>query len=333
MFMSCQKNTIYSNDENANDKKYYGQNLAGNHEFWKNFKGIGFSISSLGIFSSRGRLQEGLNHVINNNYNMIRTWGTGEYEKFILNEIKSNNLDIKVQLGVWIDEHKGFRAKIDSALVIADIYPNAILGLSLGNEMFADFANSSITVGEVIEHVEYLRFKSNVPVTYNFAEQSFYQDNFLSQNVKQLLDSLDYINIHLYGNHHTMRNSGNWTPLKQLETLKNSEKSFFNILKKINVVDKPVILGETGWQSNGYNPEITNVYRMEEFYIMINNYIYNDDNNFGSMFYFNLTDESWKSNPNNFDQNDDNWGIYFEGNNERIGDKKFFYTKINDIIK
>ena len=142
MFMSCQKNTIYSNDENANDKKYYGQNLAGNHEFWKNFKGIGFSISSLGIFSSRGRLQEGLNHVINNNYNMIRTWGTGEYEKFILNEIKSNNLDIKVQLGVWIDEHKGFRAKIDSALVIADIYPNAILGLSLGNEMFADFANS-----------------------------------------------------------------------------------------------------------------------------------------------------------------------------------------------
>lgn len=331
--MSCQKNTINSNDENANDKKYYGQYLAGNHEFWKNFKGIGFSISSLGIFSSRGRLQEGLNHVINNNYNMIRTWGAGEYEKFILNEIKSNNLDIKVQLGVWIDEHKGFRAKIDSALVIADIYPNAILGLSLGNEMFADFANSSITVGEVIEHIEYLRFKSNVPVTYNFAEQSFYQDNFLSQNVKQLLDSLDYINIHLYGNHHIMRNSGNWTPLKQLETLKNSEKSFFNILKKINVVDKPVILGETGWQSNGYNPDITNVYRMEEFYIIINNYIYNDDNNFGSMFYFNLTDESWKSNPNNFGQNDDNWGIYFEGNNERIGDKKFFYTKINDIIK
>ena len=199
--------------------------------------------------------------------------------------------------------------------------------------MFADFANSSITVGEVIEHIEYLRFKSKVPVSYNFAEQSFYQDNFLSQNVKQLLDSLDYINIHLYGNHHIMRNSGNWTPLEQLETLKNSEKSFFNVLKKINVVDKPVILGETGWQSNGYNPEITNVYRMEEFYIMINNYIYNDDNNFGSMFYFNLTDESWKSNPNNLGQNDDNWGIYFEGNNDRIGDKKFFYTNINDIIK
>jgi len=265
------------------------------------------------------RLDNALTKVVENGFNMIRTWRTDSYEELVLQHISERGLDIKVQLGVDIDNDGHARQKIDEAAAVASNYPELILGFSVGNERII---LGGLSADTILEHVRYAKSKYGIPVTYNFVHSAVAYPGGRAQNSGRLCEELDFVNVHLYGGAHSKRYDSAWTPYQQLEEVKREEAS---IVAKIG--SKPFVIGETGWQDSGY--AASSLENLREFYIAITRHIYAGDSLADSMFYFNLNDESWKG-------GDDRWGLYEQGDAAGIGDTdhkaKFSPTSVASIL-
>ncbi|MGB0961639.1 MAG: hypothetical protein ACPGVY_02950, partial [Mycobacterium sp.] len=228
--------------------------------FWTEQRGVGFSVGSLGTLGDQDRLEGALTQAAAQGFTSIRTWGTDAYTGSILEAIIRLDLPIKVQPGIYITTAADARSQIDSALEIIDPYADKVIGVSLGNEQIVDWNTSStLTVPQVIDQVAYFKSKSEIPVTYNFAGETFLPGaSQWDQNLAGLVDQLDYINVHSYAGFFDNRNNPAWTPERQLDSLKSYETLLSTKLDSLGLGDKPIVLGETGWQSTGYNPAVTN---------------------------------------------------------------------------
>ena len=179
---------------------------------------------------------------------------------------------------------------------------------------------------QVIGHVQYFKSKSSLPVTYNFAGETFLPGaSQWGQNLAGLVKSLDYVNVHTYGNFFGNRNNATWTPTLQLDAVKSFEKLLSDKFASLGMAAKPIVIGETGWQSTGYNPAVTNPQRMQEYYERVSRYVYGPAARFDSMFYFNLTDEAWKG-------GDNYWGLFAEGTATTIGSSTFQVAPLPTLL-
>ena len=290
---------------------------SGDITFWENRKGIGFSVDSLGRWPEQQRLETALAEVANLGFDTIRTWGTNEYTGRILEAIDRLNLDLKVQAGIYLTVASDANQAINESLNILQPHLNHVIGVSLGNEQLADWNNTGLRVEDVLNHAAIFRNQSDLPITYNFSGETF-RDNssFWPQGGERLLAELDYINVHSYGGFFGNRNNPSWTSERQVSIVDQDGKLFQRILDNFNISEKPLILGETGWQSSGYHPAVTNPVNTEQYFKDISRYIQGSDSEFDGMFYFNFTDESWKG-------GDDHWGLHQEGDQFGIGAAKF----------
>lgn len=286
--------------------------------FWRPMRGVGFSVSSLGALPDQARLEGALRQVVSLGFTMIRTWGTDAYTGRILETITRLNLPLRVQAGIYITNDAEARSQIDSALAILAPYARSVVGVSLGNEQIVDWnASNALTVPQVIGHVQYFKSRSTLPVTYNFAGETFLPNaSQWSQNLAGLVAALDYVNVHTYGGFFDNRTNPGWTPALQLAAVQTYETMLSEKLASLGLASKPVLIGETGWQSTGGNGAVTNPQRMREYYDAVSRYVYGPASRFDSMFYFNLTDEAWK-------RGDDHWGLFAEGSATAIGAAKF----------
>jgi len=102
--------------------------------------------------------------------------------------------------------------------------------------------------------------------------------------------------------------------------------------EKIGDLGKPMIIGESGWQSEGYL--VSSVCNLREYYIRITRHVYSESSLSQAMFFFNLNDEAWK---HSGWKNDDNWGLYLQGDKDKIGDAngkaKFSPTSVSKILE
>ena len=296
--------------------------------FWEGRQGIGFSIDSQGQWPSDQRLEAALLEVSNLGFDTIRTWGTNSYTGKILETIDQLGLDLKVQAGVYITSNNDPLQLINDAVDILQPYEQYVLGVSLGNEQLADWNPNALEVSDVLQHVEMFRALSDMSITYNFSGETLRSDSsFWNQQGADLLQSLDYVNVHSYAGFFDNRFNPEWTPELQMNVLKQDEALFRSILDGFDLADTPLILGETGWQSGGYSESVTNIDNMESYFQKVNQYIASEEAQFDSLFYFNFSDESWKG-------GDDFWGIYNEGDESELGVAKFdasssFYSTQN----
>ena len=141
-----------------------------------------------------------------------------------------------------------------------------------------------------------------------------------------VLPLLDYVNVHDYGA--TFANDNRWnpsyTPAVQLQIIRSDSDWIAGLFDSLGLAAMPVVLGETGWQSTGYSPQVTNAANAAAYAKGVARYLYNDDTRFDSMYYFNLSDESWKG-------GDNHWGLYREGNDDSLGNAKFDLTELRAI--
>ena len=299
---------------------------AADRAFWSTERGIGFSVASLGALGDQTRLESALQQVSALGFNTIRTWGTDGYTGRILEAITRLNLPIKVQPGIYITNNADARAQIDSALAIINPYADKTVGVSLGNEQLVDWnTTATLTVPQVIDQVAYFKSKSTLPVTYDFAGETFLPGaSQWNQNLAELLKKLDYVSVHSYAGFFDNRNNPAWTPAAQLNSLKSYEAMLSDRMSSLGLASTPIILGETGWQSTGYSPAVTNAANMEQYYESVTQYVYGPTARFDGMFYFNFTDEAWKG-------GDDHWGLYSEGGATAIGPAKFTIKPISHL--
>ena len=299
----------------------------GDRAFWEPMRGVGFSVGSHGSLGDQARLEGALKQAVTLGFTMIRTWGSDAYTGRILEAITRFNLPLEVQVGIYITNDATARSQIDSTLAVIAPYSKSVLSVSLGNEQIVDWNGSNtLTVPQVIGHVQYFKSKSTLPVTYNFAGETFLPGaSQWGQNLAGLVRSLDYVNVHTYGNFFGNRNNATWTPTLQLDAVKSFEKLLSDKFASLGLAAKPIVIGETGWQSTGYNPAVTNPQRMQEYYERVSRYVYGPAPRFDSMFYFNLTDEAWKG-------GDNYWGLFAEGTATTIGGSKFQIAPLPTLL-
>lgn len=302
-------------------------------DFWRSRRGVGFTPAGGrdGTFMYQWcneRMLDALEKASSLGFGVLRTWGTTDYEGRVLEMIQEKGFDLKVQLGVWTAQATPHecQGRLQTALDLHKKYPDLVVGISLGNEGLNSegwSAGARVDPAMIIGLIDYARkSQPSVALTYNFASEAFTDhSSFDRMKVGQVCNALDYVNIHLYGEHVAARKKGTrgFTPTSQLQHLIKQEAEAVKMLEKVRFdFSKPLVIGETGWMCRVPSKDsLDKVALQEEYFRSVSDYVYNSGKaRMAGMFYFNLSDEGWKG------AEDDGWGLYAEGDDHLLGQRK-----------
>lgn len=214
----------------------------------------------------------------------------------------ANKLNLNVWLGLWVSNDTDIfikeKAELINLINLNLINNSKILGINVGSE---SIYRKEITVNENINYmldIKNLLLLNKIykPVTL-IDTIDIYKDNPI------IIENVDLIMINQF-------------PFWEKININNSINYFNNKLNKlqnINILyNKTIIIGETGWSSNGFNKKASEANDENHAIYFINFYKYIKNLNI-EYFYFSSFDESWKNIQNN-DTNDveSHFGLYTE---------------------
>jgi len=256
-----------------------------------------------------------------------------------IHELKSEdpNFEMYVMLGAWIDcknawtdqepdhnqESERNAVEIETAVKLANTYPDIVKVIAVGNEAMVKWAASYFVQPGVIlkwvNHLQELKKVHKLPKDLwitssdNFASWGGGDAEYHVEDLNQLIAAVDFLSVHTYPMHDTHYNPDFWgapeteSELSDLEKIDaamlraktyamSQYKSVENYMKSLGI-DKPIHIGETGWAttSNGhYGPDgskATDEYKEALYYKHLRDWT----NAAGiSCFYFEGFDEQWK---------------------------------------
>lgn len=246
-----------------------------------------------------------------------------------------------VMLGAWIDcknawskeppDHYGESERnsveIEKAVLLTKEYPDIVKIIAVGNEAMVKWAvHYHVQPGVILKWVLYLQelkrkgeLPSKVWITSsdNFASWGGGGNEYHVEDLKKLIEAVDYISLHTYPMHDTHYNPDFWGVAEHEKGLSDKEKidaamlrardyaiSQFNSVKAYVHslgIEKPIHIGETGWAtmsnefygSNG--TKATDEYKSALYYKHIREWT---RQNRISCFYFEAFDEQWKDEKN-----------------------------------
>jgi len=307
----------------------------------------GYRDKTRAIESSVSQITEDLKIISAMNIKVLRTYNVHHTEasnllKAIRQLKKENpNFEMYVMLGAWIDCKNAWIAnplirnedsernpiEIAEAVRLANEYPEIVKIISVGNEAMVKWAWSYYVEPSIIlKWVNYLqdlkkqgKLSKNVWITSsdNFASWGGGDTEYHVEDLKQLINAVDYISIHTYPMHDTHYRPIFWGIMANEEQLSQKEKmdaamirardyavsqynSVVTYMQSIGV-NKPVHIGETGWASGdnmlyGNNgSKATDEYKAAAYHKLMRDWT----NEAGiSCFYFEAFDEQWKDSAN-----------------------------------
>lgn len=258
-----------------------------------------------------------------------------------ISELKKENPDFEmyVMLGAWISCEGAFNwtdtvpnheredleantAEIETAVLLANQYPNIVKIIAVGNEAMVKWATSYFVQPSVIlkwvNHLQDLKKSAKLPADLwitssdNFASWGGGGDEYHVEDLTKLIKAVDYISMHTYPMHDTHYNPDFWgapkddslTDIEKIDAAMLDAKAYaisqyqsvVNYVKSLEI-DKTVHIGETGWASvsNGFygvtGSKATDEYKEGLFYNQMRAWT----NATGiSCFYFEAFDEPWK---------------------------------------
>lgn len=256
-----------------------------------------------------------------------------------IRELKEADADFEmyVMLGAWIDcknawtelplnhneESVHNAAEIERAIELANLYPEIVKIIAVGNEAMVKWATAYFVQPHIIlKWVKYLqevkkegKLDKDVWITSsdNFASWGGGESEYHTPELEELVKSVDYLSIHTYPMHDTHYNPVFWGVLHKEKGLSNTEKidkamnralsyavsqydSVASYIKTLGV-KKPIHIGETGWASfsdRHYGPEgarATDEYKQALYYHKMREWA---TQNKIKCFYFEAFDEPWK---------------------------------------
>ncbi len=149
-------------------------------------------------------------HLMNQHWGLLRLYGSSEFARDILEEIRAADLDMKVMLGVWIeaederDEHGNIinrvpkaaaanRREADAAIALASAYPDLVLAVCVGNETQVSWSPHPTPLELLIDFIRDVRTAVNVPVT--TADDYQY---WVDPESRTLASEIDFITMHAH---------------------------------------------------------------------------------------------------------------------------------------
>lgn len=256
-----------------------------------------------------------------------------------IKELKEENpsFEMYVMLGAWIDcknawtdlplnhnEESEYNAtEIARAVELANMYPDIVKIIAVGNEAMVKWATSYFVQPHIIlkwvNHLQNLKKEGKldkkvwVTSSDNFASWGGGENQYHTEDLNELIKAVDYLSIHTYPMHDTHYNPVFWGVLPGEKNLSNSEKLDKVMTRSLNYavsqydsvvsymqslgVNKPIHIGETGWASSAselYGREgskATDEYKQSLYYKKMRAWA---TSNKVKCFYFEAFDEPWK---------------------------------------
>lgn len=189
--------------------------------------------------------------LIADRWRLIRVYGsTGPTER-ILEVIRADSLDLRVMLGVWIEDDvtsgaadstpvavgAANRLEIDTACRLANAYPDIVAAVNVGNETQVSWSNHRIPASRLVDHVREVRARVSVPVTvaddFNFWNKP---------GSRAIADELDFIVVHAH-------------PLWNGRRLGDAMAWTTDVLAEVRALHptQRLVLGETGWATRKHD--------------------------------------------------------------------------------
>ncbi|MBD1390672.1 glycosyl hydrolase family 17 [Neiella sp. HB171785] len=239
-------------------------------------------------------------------WHLIRMYGADPASEQVLRVIKKHQLPVRVMQGAWLSGHQTEQKnqeQIDEVIRLANEYPEIIVAVNAGNEIFVDWSWHKFgqqDYDQYIGWIHQIKQAVNVPVTladdYNFWNKPWSQ---------AIAAELDFIVLHAYAmwNSQTLDNAVSWTA---------------NIYDDIQAryPDKQIVLGESGWatssiSSNGDERLIIGEASERAQAVFLQEYTAWLEQRQIASFLFEAFDEKWKGGEDKPDGiAEKNWGIF-----------------------
>jgi exo-beta-1,3-glucanase (GH17 family) len=193
---------------------------------------------------------------------LIRLFSSRAFARTVLEVIRDNNLDLKVQLGTYPNPITGQAAEadnlaeLDAGIALANAFPSIVVAVSVGNETMVEWSAHKVPVADMARYIKRVRSAVRQPVTTD--------DNFLfwASVPPAIAEVVDFAAVHVYPFLDTFYNptAFDWrqknVPEAQrakamIDASVAEAKSQFERARKglvgLNLGSLPMVIGETGW--------------------------------------------------------------------------------------
>ena len=182
-------------------------------------------------------IREDLQLLVNGGWRLFRTYGADSWVSDVIANVRRSGGNVKVLMGIWIEPTTSDEAiahnenQIAMAATTANLYPDAIAGIVVGNETQVSWSTHKVDQGALVQYVRDMRSQVDVPV--GVADDFTY---WITPESKPLAEELDFIVTHIYAMWHAqpLDNAIAFTQEK-LQEVKDAHP------------EMPIFLGEAGW--------------------------------------------------------------------------------------
>ena len=264
---------------------------------------------------TRDQILEDL-RIIEKTWPLIRLYGSVKVSGDVLSLIREHKLPIKVMLGAWVggevtfgpdgkvtgvvqNELEANRAEVAAAIRLANLYPDVVIAVNIGNETQVWWSAHRITPEILVDYIRQVRTAIKQPVT-TADDWSYWIDPRSAQVAREI----DFIGFHGYGlwTGHQLEQALPWLKAKYYEA-------------QVVHPHHTIAITETGWATD-YNPGEELQARLVkgtpgeagqvEYY---NTFTAWAKHNRIPYFYFSAFDENWKGGPDSREI-EKHWGVY-----------------------
>jgi exo-beta-1,3-glucanase (GH17 family) len=287
----------------------------------------------------KAHITEDLNLLVAGNFKLIRLFDSSdEVAKRTLEVIKRDGLDIKVQLGAYVNSYKYVynppvissikaenQAELNRLIALATNpdYKDIILAVSVGNETMVSWSPVPIDPEDMAGYISYVRAQVKQPVTTD--------DNFVffAEIPKRISDLIDFASIHTYAEIDTQYPDSPyyWDWRQEGVALAGTDKTaraaammnaamvatraqyqmVRDSLDRKGLRNVPIVIGETGWNAVDVGKLRFRASPVNQKMYFTRLETWRAEGRVGpgpaNVFYFEAFDEPWKG-------GDDKWGLF-----------------------
>jgi exo-beta-1,3-glucanase (GH17 family) len=280
-------------------------------------------------YPMREQFEEDLRLLVQGGWTFIRLFDSGPHAATVLQVIAEEGLDIKVQLGVWIDGPKATkdtanREQIELGVGLAAMYPSTIVAVSVGNEVLDDWSSVRTPPEDLAAYIAEVRERVVQPVATDDMYPPFLMEGQYAA-VEQVIENVDYLSLHGYAFLDATWASWDFAqssypagPERAAAMMDAGLAYTKTIVKNVRSalaekgLDRPILIGEAGWKSvstkttDPTEASLAHPVNQKMFYDRMSDWVYGagkDADSPGAMLYFAAFDEPWKG-------IDDGWGLF-----------------------
>jgi len=265
-------------------------------------------------------VKQDLDLLIGGGFRLIRLFDSSDaVAKLTLQTIKDNSMDMKVMLGIYIQNGNDTfnQAEIARGVALAKAFPDQVLAVSVGNETMVSWSFNAVAPATMAGYIKQVRNAITQPVTTD--------DNwaFYASAPRIITDIIDFAAVHTYPLSDSVHNPDLWdwqqaaVPAATRATammnaaIASAKKDYSAVRSYLDgkgLAAMPIVIGETGWKAEVSQGEIYRAHPVNQKMYFDGLTTWQAGSKSGTagpvgIVYFEAFDEPWKG-------SDDKWGLF-----------------------